>query len=103
MGVCFIAVGERSLLPFFFLIFCQGVIVASESVVEESDSSTLMEVSVSGSSLTVTECVREMSVLLGFPGLVLQGGSCAVLCVWRVVSGRERGGVGGLVRGAGVG
>ena len=94
--------GVGSLLPFFFLIFCQGV--ASRSVMEESDSSTLIEVSVSGSSLTLMECVNKVSVVLGFPGLVLQGGSCAVLCVWRVVvSGRDKGGVGGLVRDAGVG
>ena len=94
MGVCCVfAVGEWSLLPFFFLIFCQGVRVASESVVEESDCSTLMEVSVSGSSLTVMECAKEVSVVLGFPGLVLQGGGLVLCSVsgWLLCQAETRG------------
>ena len=56
MGGCCVlaAVGDVICLPFLLFIFCHGVMeLDSDSVDEESDTSTVMGVSESGSSLTV--------------------------------------------------
>ncbi|KAG5830958.1 hypothetical protein ANANG_G00298780, partial [Anguilla anguilla] len=108
-GCCFTIVGDLVRLPFFFLACCQGV-MESESEVEESDSNTTMGVSESGSSLivTVTGLVGSKAggtVELGVPAVGIQRvGSCAGFCACGVgLPGWEEVGVGGLVRGMGVG
>ena len=77
------AVGDLVLLLLFLFIFCHGVIVFwSESVDEESDTSTVTGVSESGSSLTVVVgfCETGDVVVLGVTIKVLWEGDGLVFC-----------------------
>ena len=99
--------GDLVLLLLFLFIFWHGVMLfCSESVDEESDTSTVTGVSESGSSLTVVVgfCETGDVVVLGVPIKVLwEGGELVFCAAGSRLSGWEGGGVGGLVRGLGIG